>query len=58
MKAWNTKTNVKWIIEIKEGKQELVITIEDLKGKTEKLQTWKNKTYCIKNHAKQTKQKE
>lgn len=42
-KLWNSKTNIEWLIEIKEDMIELQIAIEDLKGKTEKLHILKDK---------------
>jgi len=47
-KLWNSKTNIRWITEIKEDMEELKITFEDLKNKTEKLKTLKDKNITLK----------
>lgn len=36
-KLWNSKCNIKWITEIKEDMDELQITVEDLRNKTDKI---------------------
>lgn len=42
-KLWNSKSNIRWITEIKEDMKTLQITLEDLKCKTEKLKILKDK---------------
>lgn len=54
-KLWNSKTNINWLIEIKEDMKELQIAIEDLKGKTEKLHILKDKCITIKSNLKNQK---
>ncbi len=42
-KLWNSKTNIRWITEVKEDMKTLQITMDDIKGKSDKLKVLQHK---------------